>query len=186
MPTNTIKIEKTASNVKKALTKSGKSGKQAQIDHQMALVSAGWHFHGGESGKGGDTSLLTHAVMCAPRNWRKDLTRWISENMGLVWAKDLSVFKVKKVSTFRTEPFDAQHLADLENNAWFNISANDSEMPEWMLEKVLKQTLAKIQKNSDDAESQITSPSVQKIAKELSDELSTLKKRALQDAKKAA
>lgn len=182
MPTNTIKIEKNASKVKASLSKSGKSGKQAQIDHQLGIVSSAWHFH-----EYNDTTLLTHAVMSAPRNWRRDLTRWIGEQMGLVWAPDLSVFKVKTVSTFRTDPFDAQHLADLATNAWFNVSEKDAkEMPEWLLEKLLGQTLAKIQKNSDDAESQINSPSVQKIAKELSNELATLKKRALQDAKKAA
>jgi hypothetical protein len=167
-----IKIEKTASKVKSALTANGKKGKQVQVDHQIIMVGAFYNAHAH-----GNLDLLRHAVTMIP---------WICEQANVAWDSGKSVFKWKAVSTFRTDPFDANHLADTESNAWFNVEKADSEVPEWLIAKVLKSVTSKLQKNEDDAVSQIQNTDVQKAYKDLQDEMNRIKKKSMQGAKKAA
>jgi hypothetical protein len=178
---NEIKIEKTASKVKSALTANGKKGKQVQVDHQIIMVGAFYHAHAD-----GNLDLLRHAVMVSPANWRKPMIKWICEQANVAWDNGKSVFKWKVVSTFRTDPFDANHLADTESNAWFNVEKADSEVPQWLIAKVLKSVTAKLQKNEDDAVSQIQDTDVQKAYKDLQDEMTRIKKMSMKGAKKAA
>ena len=121
-----------------------------QDDIQEVPASCGFHYR-----QHGDNSLLTQCVNAMPEGVRKErMTGWVAENFQCKWDNENNRFKKAKVSTFLTDPFDAEKYLDVVNNAWYNFVV-EGKVNMWMLAKMLEKATRELDKNLPEAKKQV-------------------------------
>ncbi len=177
----------TASDVKRNLTISGKAGAKAQQSHQVNMVGAFYLV-----AKDRNTALLTHAVLCAPANWRYDnpskgtggLISFIEREAGCVWVESDkgSSFKLKKEGYLTEETFDANHLGDFEKNPWWAGTGEKPVAKDIELAKLLTALTKKVKKNESVCAKQVDDFATVQALKELNKTLGALSAKAMRKA----
>ena len=119
----------------------------------MLTVSAMYHYwlHG-------DSTYLTNLgfgiTKCNGVNKQK-LLGYISETCGLNWDTKNNRFKKAKNSTFTKDSGQEEFpLERLSAQRWYEFEV-ETEVPGWLLRKVLRQANKQISDNSDEAKSQV-------------------------------
>lgn len=147
-----MEIIKDAKTLGAAIKRVGKAIRSMQDKVHELAVSAMFHFY--EHGDSTYMTLLCSEITKCHGTRKEKLIGYMSATCGVNWDNENLRFKKSKDNEFTRESGNEFPLERLESERWYEFVV-DTEVPSWLLKKVLKQANAQIANHTDEAKSQI-------------------------------